>query len=288
MLPQQLVNGLMLGSVYSLIAIGFNLIFGVLNLLNFAHAGVLMAGAYATMVLVSKWHLNIFAAIVGCMIFCSLLGIIVELMAFRPIKKEYQLAPLIATIGLNISMEEAAAKIFGATPIPFPKAVEVHIFKFGAIQFTSAQLLILGTSIVLMLALQAFIKKTRTGKAIRATAADFQMAAVSGVNLSRINILTFVVSSALAGAAGALIGLNFNMIGPYMGGGILLKGFVIILLAGLGNVNGAMYCGLILGEIEVLSVAYISSSYRDAFAFLAMVLILIIRPSGLFGSNTRE
>jgi branched-chain amino acid transport system permease protein len=209
-------------------------------------------------------------------------------MAFRPIKKEYQLAPLIATIGLNISMEEAAAKIFGATMIPFPRAVEVHIFKLGPIQFTSAQILILGTSVVLMLALHAFIKRTRMGKAIRATAADFQMAAVSGVNLNRVNVLTFVVSSALAGAAGSLIGLNFNVIGPYMGASIVLKGFVIILLAGHGNVNGAMYCGLILGEIEVLSVAYISSSYRDAFAFLAMVLILIIRPSGLFGSNIKE
>ncbi|MGD0234263.1 MAG: branched-chain amino acid ABC transporter permease [Syntrophorhabdales bacterium] len=288
MLPQQLVNGLMLGAVYSLVAIGFNLIFGVLNLLNFAHAGVLMAGAYATMVLISKWHLNIFAAIFGSMVVCSILGIVVELMAFRPIKKEYQLAPLIATIGLNISMEEAAAKIFGATMIPFPRAVEVHIFKLGPIQFTSAQILILGTSVVLMLALHAFIKRTRMGKAIRATAADFQMAAVSGVNLNRVNVLTFVVSSALAGAAGSLIGLNFNVIGPYMGASIVLKGFVIILLAGLGNVNGAMYCGLILGEIEVLSVAYISSSYRDAFAFLAMVLILIIRPSGLFGSNIKE
>lgn len=288
MLPQQLINGLMLGSVYSLVAIGFNLIFGVLNLLNFAHAGVLMAGAYTTMVLISKWHLNIFAAIFGSMVVCSILGIMVELMAFRPIKKEYQLAPLIATIGLNISMEEAAVKIFGATMIPFPKAVEIHILKLGSIQFTSAQMLILGTSVFLMLALHTFIKKTRLGKAIRATAADFQMASVSGVSLNYINILTFVVSSALAGAAGALIGLNFNLIGPYMGTNIVLKGFVIILLAGLGNVNGAMYCGLILGEIEVLSVAYISSSYRDAFAFLAMVLLLIIRPTGLFGTSSKE
>jgi branched-chain amino acid transport system permease protein len=288
MFLQQLINGLMLGSVYSLVAIGFNLIFGVLNLLNFAHAGVLMAGAYASMLLISKWHLNIFLAILGSMAFCSILGMIVEFFAFRPIKKEYQLAPLIATIGLNISMEETAAKIFGATMIPFPRAVDIHIFRLGSIQFTSAQMLILGTSIFLMLALHAFIKKTRLGKAIRATAADFQMASVSGISLNRINVLTFVVSSALAGAAGALIGLNFNMIGPYMGSSIVLKGFVIILLAGLGNVTGAMYCGLILGEIEVLSVAYISSSYRDAFAFLAMLLILIIRPTGLFATRLKE
>jgi branched-chain amino acid transport system permease protein len=288
MFLQQLINGLMLGSVYSLVAIGFNLIFGVLNLLNFAHAGVLMAGAYASMLLISRWHLNIFLAILGSMAFCSILGMIVELLAFRPIKKEYQLAPLIATIGLNISIEEAAVKLFGATMIPFPRAVDIHIFRLGSIQFTSAQILILGTSIFLMLALHAFIKKTKLGKAIRATAADFQMASVSGISLNRINVLTFAVSSALAGAAGALIGLNFNLIGPYMGTSIVLKGFVIILLAGLGNVNGAMYCGLILGEIEVLSVAYISSSYRDAFAFLAMLLILVIRPTGLFGTSSKE
>lgn len=287
MLPQQLINGLMLGSVYSLVAIGFNLIFGVLGLLNFAHAGVLMAGAYVSMVLISKWHLNIFLAIIGAMIFCSVLGMAVELLAFRPIKKEYHLAPLIATIGLNISIEEAAAKIFGATSIPFPKAVEIHILRFGPVQFTSAQILILGTSIILMLALHAFIKRTRLGKAIRATAADFQMAAVSGVSISWINILTFIVSSALAGAAGVLIGLNFNMVNPYMGASIVLKGFVIILLAGLGNIYGAMYCGVILGMIEVLSVAYLSASYRDAFAFLAMLLILIIRPTGLFGAGSK-
>jgi len=288
MLLQQLINGLMLGSVYSLIAIGFNLIFGVLGLLNFAHAGVLMAGAYASLVLVSKYHVNIFVAILGSMVFSSLLGMVVELLAFRPIKKEYLLAPLIATIGLNISIEEGAAKIFGANMVAFPRVVDAYVFKLGSIQFTSVQILILGTSLFLMLALQAFIKKTRWGRAIRATAADFQMASVCGVSPSRVNILTFVVSSALAGAAGTLIGLNFNILSPYMGTSIVLKGFVIILLAGLGNVTGAMYCGLILGGIEVLSVAYLSASYRDAFAFLAMFLILVIKPTGLFGTGTRE
>jgi branched-chain amino acid transport system permease protein len=287
MFTQQLINGLMLGSVYSLVAIGFNLIFGVLNLLNFAHASVLMAGAYTSMVLISTWKLNIFFAILGSMIVCSVLGIAVEFLAFRPIKKEYHLAPLIATIGLNIVIEESAVKVFGANMIAFPKAMEIETFKLGSIQFTSVQILILSTSILLMIALHFFIKKTKMGKAIRATAADFEMASVIGISLSRINLLTFVISSALAGAAGVLIGLNFNILSPYMGGSILLKGFVVILLAGLGNVTGAMFCGLILGEIEILSVAYLSASYRDAFAFLAMVLILIIRPTGLFGVGSK-
>lgn len=288
MLPQQLINGLMLGSVYSLVAIGFNLIFGVLNLLNFAHAAVLMGGAYTSLVLISHWHVNIFVAVLGSMAFCSILGIVVELLTFRPIKKEHHLAPLIATIGLNMSMEEVTAKIFGANMIPFPRTIDVHVFRFGPVQFTSVQMVILGISVFLMVALHVFIKNTRWGKAIRAAAADFQMASVCGISLNRVNIMTFVISSAMAGAAGALIGLNFNLVSPYMGTSIVLKGFVIILLAGLGNVTGAMYCGLILGGIEVLSVAYISSSYRDAFAFLAMLLILVLRPAGLFGTASKE
>jgi len=288
MLLQQLTNGLMLGSGYSLVAIGFNLVFGVLGLLNFAHGGVFMIGAYVGVVLIVIFKFNIYLAILGSMVVCSVLGLVVELLAFRPIKKEHHLAPLIATIGLTIIIQEAAIKVFGPETIGFPKTVEIQNFNLGPVWISSVQILIFSTSILLMMGLHFFIKLTKVGKAIRATAEDSQTASLLGVSINQITVLTFIISSALAGAGGVLIGLNYNSVHPFIGMNMVLKGFVIILLGGLGNVTGAMFCGLILGMIEVLSVAYLSSSYRDAFAFLTMLLILVIRPSGLFGLRIHE
>lgn len=288
MFLQQMINGLMLGSTYSLIAIGYTLIFGVLNLLHFAHGEVFMMGAFFGLYIVLLFKLNIYFAILGAMIGTAVLGILIELVAFRPIKKEFHLAPLISTIGVTIILQDGATKLFGGEQTGFPETIQVTNFFMGPVQMTSVQILILSVSVFLMLVLHLFVTKTKLGKAMRAVAESARTASLLGVNINAIVVATFGVASALAGAAGVLVGLAFNAISPFVGVQMAIKGFVIMLLGGLGNIKGAMIGGLILGIIEVLSVAYLASSYRDAFAFGLMMIILIFKPSGLFGTRLRE
>ena len=283
---QQVINGLMLGSAYSLIAIGYTLIFGVLSLLHFAHGEVFMMGAFFGLYLVLIFKIHIAWALIGSMVLTALLGIIVEYVAVRHIKKEFILGPLISTIGVTIILQDAATKIFGGEQVGFPETIKiVNYHPFPNITITSVQMVIFSVSLGLMIVLQLFVNRTRLGTAMRAAAESSTTASLLGVNINGVVVLTFGVASALAGAAGVLIGLAFNAISPFMGVEMALKSFAIMLLGGLGNITGAMVGGLILGIVEVLSVAYLASSYRDAFAFGEMVLILIFRPTGLFGAK---
>lgn len=288
MFLQQLINGIMLGSTYSLVAIGYTLIFGVLNLLHFAHGEVFMLGAFIGLQIVLGLKLGIFGAIIGAMAGTALVGFLIERVAFRPIKKEYFLSPLIATIGITIILQEVANKIFGSEPVGFPQTVGILNFQLGPIGINSLQILILSVSVFLMVVLHLFVSRTRLGRGMRATAENATTARLLGVKINRIIVLTFMIASALAGAAGVLVGMAYNYISPYMGAQMAGKGFAIMLLGGLGNIKGAMLGGLILGVAEILSVGYLTSSYRDAFAFGVMILILIFRPSGLFGSLIHE
>ena len=285
---QQLINGIMLGSTYSLVAIGYTLIFGVLNLLHFAHGEVFMLGAFIGLQIVLGLKTGIFGAIIGAMAGTAVIGFLIERVAFRPIKKEYFLAPLIATIGITIILQELANKIFGSEPAGFPQTVEIGNFQFGPIGFNTLQILILCISVFLMVILHLFVSRTKLGRGMRATAENATTARLMGVRINQIIALTFMIASALAGAAGVLVGMAYNTISPYMGAQMAGKGFAIMLLGGLGNIQGAMLGGLILGLAEILSVGYLTSSYRDAFAFGMMILILIFKPSGLFGSLIHE
>jgi branched-chain amino acid transport system permease protein len=285
---QQIINGLMLGSTYSLVAIGYTLIFGILNLLHFGHGEVFMIGAFIglQMVLLTKCHIVV--AILGSMLGTGLLGLIIERVSFRPIKKEYHLAPLISTIGVSIILQEIGTKIFGGDIVGFPKTIRLVIYKMGPVQVTSVHLFILGIALMLMIIIHLFIHRTKVGIAMRVTAENATNASLMGINTNRIVSMTFMISSALAGAGGVLVGLVYNAISPFMGTEVILKGFTIMLLGGLGNVMGAMIGGIILGLVEVFSVAYLASSYKDAFAFGIMILILITRPTGLFGTRLHE
>jgi branched-chain amino acid transport system permease protein len=285
-LLQQLVNGLMLGSTYSLIAIGYTLIFGVLHLVHLAHGEVFMIGAFIGLQLVRSLGVGAGLALVGALVGTALLGVLIELVAFRPIRARggHFLAPVISTIGVGIVLQELATRIWGGEQVGFPHGMEAVPFKIGPVTITSIQLTILGVALGLMAALHLFVTRTTVGMAMRATAEDLVVARLLGVRTNRIILLTFAVASALGGAAGVLVGLGFNAISPFMGIDIGVKGLAIMLLGGLGNVQGAMVGGLILGVIEVLSVAYLASSYRDAFAFLVMIAVLLFRPQGLFGS----
>jgi len=288
MIYQQLVNGLMLGASYALVAIGYTLIFGVLNLLYFAQGEVFMVGAFVGLYLVVGAGANIYGAILGAMLACGALGAVAVLVAVRPVAKDRPLAPLISTIGLTIILQNLAVYIFGGQQMAFPETIEQRLYRLGPVTVSSAQLFILTVAIALMVLLWLFIARTKLGRAIRATAENHETAALLGVDVDRVVLITFIIGSGIAGVAGVLDGIKNSNISPFMGLGAAVKGLIVMLLGGLGNVPGAMAAGLMLGMIEILSAAYIGTAERDLFSFLILILILLWRPTGLFGTRTVE
>jgi branched-chain amino acid transport system permease protein len=288
MLYQQLINGLMLGASYSLVAIGYTLIFGVLNLLYFAHGEVFMVGAFVGLFIVTLLHTNIYVALIGATIACAALGALAYFVAVRPVPKNRPLAPLISTIGLTIVLQNLAIYVFGGQQFSFPETIKQTLYHFGPITISSVQIFILAIALVLMVALWLFIERSKLGRAMRAVAENHETAALLGVNVNRVVLLTFIIGSGIAGIAGVLDGLKNSSISPFMGLSAAVKGLIVMLLGGLGNVPGAMVAGLMLGLIEILSAAYIGTTERDFFSFLILILILLYRPTGLFGTRTAE
>jgi branched-chain amino acid transport system permease protein len=288
MFYQQLINGLMLGASYSLVAIGYTLIFGVLNLLYFSHGEVFMVGAFVGLFLVLYAGTNIYVALLGAMIVCAILGALAFFVAVRPVPKDRPLAPLISTIGLTIILQNLAIYVFGGQQFSFPETIHQALYHIGPITVSSVQLFILGVAIELMVALWLFIERTKLGRAMRAVAENHETAALLGVNVNRVVLITFIIGSGIAGVAGVLDGLKNSSVSPFMGLGAAVKGLIVMLLGGLGNVPGAMIAGLLLGTIEILSAAYIGTTERDFFSFLILILILLYRPTGLFGTRTAE
>lgn len=280
---QQLVNGLTLGSVYAVIAIGYTLVFGVLNIVNMAHGGIIMMGAYIGLLLVTVAGWGLFPALIGAMVGGAVLGYLLEVLALRPLrgKKVTHLAPLISTIGVSIFLESAALLVFGPQTRAFPTDYN-QLMDFGLFKISEIQIISMGTAIVLMVLLTLLLNKTRIGKAVRATAENIETASLLGIHTRRIITFTVMLASALGAAAGVLISLSFNAIEPTMGTSMGFKGLAVLIMGGLGNVGGAMAGGFILGVAEVFSVAYGASSFRDAVAFGLIILILFIRPQGLF------
>lgn len=280
---QQLVNGLTLGSVYAVIAIGYTLVFGVLNIVNMAHGGIIMMGAYIGLLLVTVAGWGLFPALIGAMVGGAVLGYLLEVLALRPLrgKKVTHLAPLISTIGVSIFLESAALLVFGPQTRAFPTDYN-QLMDFGLFKISEIQIISMGTAIVLMVLLTLLLNKTRIGKAVRATAENIETASLLGIHTRRIITFTVMLASALGAAAGVLIALSFNAIEPTMGTSMGFKGLAVLIMGGLGNVGGAMAGGFILGIAEVFSVAYGASSFRDAVAFGLIILILFIRPQGLF------
>jgi branched-chain amino acid transport system permease protein len=288
MLYQQLINGLMLGASYSLVAIGYTLIFGVLNLLYFAHGEVFMVGAFVGLFIVTLLHTNIYVALIGATIACAALGAFAYFVAVRPVPKNRPLAPLISTIGLTIVLQNLAVYVFGGQQFSFPETIKQTLYHFGPITISSTQLFILGVALVLMVTLWLFIERSKLGRAMRAVAENHETAALLGVDVNRVILLTFVIGSGIAGIAGVLDGLKNSSVSPFMGLGAAVKGLIVMLLGGLGNLPGAMIAGLMLGLIEILSAAYIGTTERDFFSFLILILILLYKPTGLFGTRTAE
>lgn len=288
MFLQQLINGLMLGSTYSLLAIGYALVSGVLDLVHIAHGEVFMLGAFIGLQLVLFTEVNFLVAMLGAMAATLVLGILIERCAFRPLQKGDFLSPLISTLGVALILQEFARNVFGAHPVGFPASFQIKSYQLGFLTISTLHLIIIGLAFAMMAALHLFLTQTTFGLATRATAENALTARFMGINVNLVVVVTFAIASAMAGAAGVLLGLAYNAITPVMGTQIGLKALAIIVLGGFGNITGAMAGGIILGLLEVMSVAYVSSTYRDAFSFGIIMLILIIRPTGLFGHQVHS
>jgi branched-chain amino acid transport system permease protein len=292
---QQLINGISLGSIYALVALGYTMVYGVLRLINFAHGDVYMLGAYfgyyLSRLLQGKTPshlLDAAAVMLLSMIGCALVGIVMERLAYRPVRKASRLTLLIIAIGVSLLLENAGQLLFGADPKFFPQLIPESHIRMGGLMLTNQQVIVLITAVALMILLNLFIYRTRTGKAMRAVSFNLDAAKLMGINTDGIIALTFALGSALAAAGGILVSINIPGIDPLMGVMTGLKAFVAAVLGGIGNIFGAVLGGLILGLAEVMVAGYGSSTYRDAIAFLILIVILLFKPSGLLGKGQVE
>ena len=287
LLIQQLINGLFIGSVYGLFAIGYTLVFGVLDILNLAHAAVFTLAGMTALWLVETAQLSIWTAFPLAVLFSGMLGLLLDRVAFAPLRgrPDTYFSGMISSIAMAIIFESAALGLFGARTVRFPAGtVSLHVWRIGGITVTSLQVEIVVVAVLLMAALTAFLHRTRTGKAIRAVAESESTARLLGIHVDGIIASTFFISSALGGAAGVLFGLYFDALSPDMGRSIELKGLAVIVLGGMGSIPGAILGGIAFGLSEVLTVALTgTSNLRDAVAFTVLFLILMLRPSGILG-----
>jgi branched-chain amino acid transport system permease protein len=291
LLIEQLINGITLGSIYAIVALGFTLVFGVLGIINMAHGEIFMVGAFIGVLTTSVLGWPLWLAFLASIVVTSLLGYLLEIFSLRPLRGKKgvsHLAPLISTIGVSIFLENLSHHMFGAGNKPFRTAFAEIRFEIGSITIYLVQITIFVISVILMVGLSVWLSKTKAGKALRATAENLETASILGVDTKKIITLTMIIASGMGGIAGILVGMAFNSVSPQMGLSMGLKGLAIIILGGMGNVKGAMVGGLILGLSETLLVAYGDSGYRDAIAFIMIILILLIRPQGIFGSKTAE
>ena len=286
MLAQQFVNAISLGGVYALFALGFTLIFGVLNVVNLAHGALFMLGAYAALYAVTSLRVPLLAGVLAAMLATGVAGWLLDKMIFAPLRKSHapHLAPMIATIGLAIVLNSSVQGFFGAANLRFPSEVlPADVLTLGGVQITWLELKIIFLAFVLMAVLLWGLKKTRVGCALRGVAESPKAASLLGVNVEGLFRSTSVIASMLGGVAGVLIALYTNAVFPLMGQPMLHKGIAVVILGGMGDIRGALLGGFFLGFAEVFSVAYIGSTMRDAVAFGLLFTILLLRPEGLFG-----
>lgn len=285
---QQLVNGISIGSIYALIALGYTMVYGIIKLINFAHGDVFMIGAFIGFWAISRWDIGFIPALLLAMVICAVLGVIIERIAYKRLRNSTRIAALITAIGVSLLIENLMIFFRGAQSAVYPPTIENKTIDVFGAQINSLSLLILAVSIGLMILLQFIVHKTKIGKAMRAVSHDAEAAKLMGINVDNTISATFAIGSALAGAAGVIFGLYYTRIDPLMGIVPGIKAFIAAVLGGIGSIPGAMVGGMLLGVVETFVSAMGFSSWRDAAAFLILIIILIFKPSGLFGKNTRE
>ena len=295
MFIQQLINGLALGSVYALIALGYTMVYGILQLINFAHGEVYMLGAYLGIIVLgvltsfgltaSHLPLSLVVTIAVSVFFCAAYGAAIERIAYRPLRRATKLAPLISAVGMSIILQNVVMLAQGKEYKNLPPLLPSEGVAIGGANASPVQLFILGASVLLMVVLHLFVTRTRLGKAMRATSQDRVMAGLLGININLVISVTFMIGSALAAVAGVMVTLYYGVVHFFMGYTAGLKAFTAAVLGGIGSIPGAMLGGFMLGLIENFGASYVSSVYKDAFAFLVLIITLILRPSGLLGQK---
>lgn len=282
---QQLINGLALGSVYALLALGYTMVYGIIQLINFAHGEIYMIGAFVGFYSATTLKLPLIPTLLVAMAVSSLAGIIIEKIAYKPLRNSPRITLLITAIGVSLLLQNSMRILVGSDPKPFPDLINAGALNIGAVQIQWKTILMFLVSALLVIVLQFIVYKTKLGKAMRAASQDIEAASLMGINVNNTISFTFALGSALAGIAGVLVAISYPSITPYIGVMPGLKSFVAAVLGGIGSIPGALVGGLLIGILETLSKAYISTSFSDAIVFGILILILLIKPSGLLGKK---
>lgn len=280
---EQLINGLNLGSIYALMALGYTMVYGIAKMLNFAHGDIIMVGAYTLSLVMTNLGMPPIVAVLASVIVCSALGVTIEKIAYKPLRNASPLTVLITAIGVSYFLQSVALLIFGSNKRKVDSAITIPGIKIGALELTGESIVTLGVTLLIMIGLTLFIKKTKMGKAMLAVSEDKGAAQLMGINVNQTISITFAIGSALAAVAGVLFVSSYGFVGPYTGSLPGIKAFVAAVLGGIGSIPGAMLGGILLGIIESLSKAYISTNLSDAIVFAVLIIVLLVKPSGLLG-----
>lgn len=285
---EQLINGLRTGSIYALIALGYTMVYGIAKMINFAHGDIIMVGAYTLYIAISLLNLSIPIAILLTVVVCSVTGVAVEKIAYKPLRNAPPLAVLITAIGVSYFLQSVSLLIFKANPIPFNSVINIQSVRLGSLNISGITIVTLVVTTISMIALTLFINKTKAGTAMRAVSEDKGAAQLVGINVNKTISMTFAIGSALAALAGILYICQYQTLKPTMGALPGIKAFVAAVLGGIGSIPGAMLGGIVLGIIESLSKAYISTELSDAIVFGVLVVVLLVKPSGILGKKQNE
>ena len=285
---QQLVNGVQIGSVYALVAIGYTMVYGIAKMINFAHGDIIMVGSYVALLFFQSSGLPVWGVIAATAAVSAVLGVTIERLAYKPLRGGSRMSALITTIGVSLMLQNGFLLIFGSSPKPFPNHFTGEGFTLGGVTVSRLTAITLVVTVVLMVLLTLFVNRTRVGKAMRAVSEDQGAAQLMGINIDTSISITFAIGSALAAVAAVLYSSTYPLINPYMGSMLGLRAFIAAVIGGIGVIPGAMIGGLIIGIAEALIKRYISSAMADAIVFALLIIVLLVKPSGLLGRNERE
>lgn len=283
-----LVNGLGLGSVYAIIALGYTMVYGIAKMLNFAHGDIIMIGAYVSYFLLSYFHLPLAVSVIGAVVCCTVLGVTIERLAYKPLRQASSLSVLITAIGVSYFLQNGAQLLWSSSTKVFPSVISNGALKIGSVPISYLTLITITTCILVMGCLTLFISRTKTGKAMRACSEDKGAAALMGINVNHIISVTFAIGSGLAAIAAVLLCATYPSVYPTLGSMPGIKAFTAAVFGGIGSIPGAFLGGLVLGIIEVLAKAYISTQLSDAIVFAVLIIVLLIKPTGLLGHKISE
>lgn len=287
----QIINGIQVGSIYALVALGYTMVYGIVKLINFAHGDFIMVGAYVSLFsipLLLGAGLPAWLCVISAVVVCSLLGVTTERIAYKPLRNSPRITALITAIAMSLLLENLFMLLFSSSPKPFPAIFPKAQFHFGGVQFTSSTLITIVVSVVTMVALQLFVKRTKMGKSMRAVSEDGGAAVLMGINSNTTISVTFAIGSGLAAIAAVMYCSAYPLADPYMGSMLGLKAFIAAVLGGIGIIPGAMLGGFVIGLIESMTKAYISSPFADAIVFGILIVVLLVKPTGILGKNVGE